>query len=118
MGHGVLVPREVRREFWGWVGQGLSARAAAGRVGVSRHAGQQWFREAGGVIPRQFRSCSSPPEGPALEPLAEPSGVPAAPRRRQLTLVEREEIVLMRADGVRVREIGRRLGKCPSRVCR
>jgi transposase len=42
----------------------------------------------------------------------------AAPSGRYLSFAEREEIALLRAEGCRVREIGRRLGRSPSTISR
>jgi IS30 family transposase len=79
--HGVLVSREVRREFWGLVRGGLTPAQAAVELGVSHDAGNRWFRDAGGVLPRAD-ACV---EGPS---------------RRTITLAERESIGLLRAAGV------------------
>jgi IS30 family transposase len=98
MPHGVLVPREVRGEFWGLVRSGLSPAQAAVTLGVSKDAGNKWFRDAGGVKPTLVRS------GPR--------------KRRALSLEDRESIGLLRAGGVGVREIARRLGRDPSVISR
>jgi transposase, IS30 family len=92
--HGVLVPREVRREFWGLVRGGLTPAQAAVELGVSKAAGNKWFRDAGGVLPRAD-ACV---EGSS---------------RRTITLAERESIGLLRAAGVGVRAIARELGRQP-----
>jgi transposase, IS30 family len=92
--HGVLVPREVRREFWGLVRGGLTPAQAAVELGVSRAAGNKWFRDAGGVLPR-VDAC------------------PEDPSRRTITLAERESIGLLRAAGMGVRAIARELGRQP-----
>jgi transposase, IS30 family len=92
--HGVLVPREVRREFWGLVRGGLTPAQAAVELGVSKAAGNKWFRDAGGVLPR-VDAC------------------PEDPSRRTITLAERESIGLLRAAGMGVRAIARELGRQP-----
>jgi transposase, IS30 family len=92
--HGVLVPREVRGEFWGLVRGGLTPAQAAVELGVSKAAGNKWFRDAGGVLPR-VDAC------------------PADPSRRTITLAERESIGLLRAAGMGVRAIARELGRQP-----
>jgi transposase, IS30 family len=92
--HGVLVPREVRREFWGLVRGGLTPAQAAVELGVSQAAGNKWFRDAGGVLPR-VDAC------------------PEDPSRRTITLAERESIGLLRAAGMGVRAIARELGRQP-----
>lgn len=96
--HGVLVPREVRREFWAGVRSGLSPAQAGIEVGASKDAGNKWFRDAGGVKPTLVR--------------------PGPRQRRLLTLEDRETIALMRAAGAGVREIGRALGRDPGVVSR
>ena len=98
MPHGVLVPREVRREFWELVRSGSSPAQAAIVLGVSKDAGNKWFRDAGGVKPCLVKV------GPRV--------------RRPLTLAERETIALMRAGGVGIRRIARALGRDPSVVSR
>ena len=98
MPHGVLVPREVRAEFWGLVRSGISPAWAAVELGASRDAGDKWFRDAGGVKP------TLPKPGPRV--------------RRPLTLEERETIALMRAGKSPVRAIARAIGRCPSVVSR
>lgn len=60
-------------------------------VGVSSPVGIRWFRHAGGMSPLS---------------LDEPSG-------RYLSFAERDEIALLRAQEVGVREIARRLGRDP-----
>lgn len=96
--HGVLVAREVRREFWALVRSGLSPGQAGVAVGASVAAGNKWFREAGGVKPTLLRS------GPRT--------------RRMLVLEERESIALLRAGGAGVREIARQVGRDPGVVSR
>lgn len=98
MPHGVLVPREVRREFWVGVRAGRSPAQAGVEVGASKDAGNKWFRDAGGVKPT----------------LVEPG-----PRqRRSLTLEDRETIALMRAADAGVRAIARAIGRNPGVVSR
>lgn len=81
-------PREVEREFWRLIATGISSEDAAGVVGVSAPVGSRWFRHGGGMPPMS---------------LAEPSG-------RYLSFLEREEIGLLKAQDLGVREIGRRRG--------
>src|SRR3954451_4889343 len=88
--------RDVEREFWREVGKGLTSEDAALAVGASLAAGSRWFRERGGMPTFM------------LVPL---SG-------RYLSFPEREEIATLRARGVGVREIARRLGRDPSTVSR
>jgi len=96
--HGVLVPREVRGEFWAGVRSGLSPAQAGVAVGASRDAGNKWFRDAGGVKPTLVR--------------------PGARKRRPLTLEDRETIALMRAARAGVRQIAAAVGRDPGVVSR
>ena len=96
--HGVLIAREVRREFWVLVRQGLSPGQAAVALGASRYAGNKWFRDAGGVKPTLV--------------------VAGTGARHPLTLEDRETIALRRAAGAGVRAIARELGRDPSVVSR
>jgi len=86
----------VERLFWHEIATGLSSEEAALAVGASQAAGSRWFRERGGMATFM------------RDPL---SG-------RYLSFEEREEIALLRAQGVGVREIARRLGRAPSTISR
>src|SRR4051794_12183615 len=88
--------RDVERAFWLKIAEGLSSEDAAIACGVSGPVGSRWFREGGGMP--AFRV------GPS-------SG-------RYLSFAEREEIALLRAQHVGVREIARRLGRAPSTISR
>ena len=88
--------RDVERLFWHEIAKGASSAEAALAVGASQAAGSRWFRERGGMATFM------------LEPL---SG-------RYLSFAEREEIALLRAQHVGVREIARRLGRHPSTISR
>jgi IS30 family transposase len=88
--------REVQREFWREIAKGLSSEQAGIAVGASGAAGSRWFREGGGM--------------PSVD-LAALSG-------RYLSFVEREEIAVLKAQGVGVRETARRLGRAPSTISR
>jgi len=87
--------REDRRRFWASIAAGLSSEAAGVTADVSPAVGVRWFREAGGMPP-----SSKPPSG------------------RHLFFAEREELAILRAQGLGVREIGRRLGRSGSTVSR
>nr|WP_231114651.1 IS30 family transposase [Lentzea aerocolonigenes] len=69
---------------------------AARFAGVSFMAGSTWFAQAGGVI----------------------SNAPQPVSDRYLSLQEREEIAVLRAEKLSMREIGRRLGRSASTVSR
>ena len=92
----VAVRREVRRRFWRLIADGLSTVDAALEVGVEGSTGRAWFAQAGGMSPLD---------------LAEPTG-------RYLTFGEREEIALLRAAGLGVREIARQVGRDASTISR
>lgn len=89
------VPREVRQRFWDAVRAGLWATDAAAVAGVSRGLGDRLVAERGGV----------------MEPRTTPSG-------RYLCQAEREEIAILHAQRVGIREIGRRIGRPHSTVSR
>ncbi len=88
--------RDAKRAFWKRITEGLSSEDAALACGVSQSEGSRWFREAGGVAPANL----TPQSG------------------RYLSLAEREELALLRAQGHGVREIARCLGRSPSIVSR
>ena len=74
----------------------MTSEAAGVAAGVSPAVGTRWFRESGGM---------------ALFTLTRLSG-------RYLSIIEREEIALLRARGCGVREIARRLDRSPSTISR
>ena len=88
--------REHRVRFWKAIARGVSTVEAAVEAGVSAIVGVRWFREGGGM------------PSVSLAPL---SG-------RYLSFAEREEIALLRAQGLGVREIARRVGRSPSTISR
>lgn len=88
--------REVERQFWQQIATGITSEKAAEAVGVSQPVGARWFRHRGGMP--LFMST----------PVSE----------RYLSFAEREEIALLRAQDIGVREIARRLGRSPSTVSR
>ncbi len=88
--------REVERQFWVQVATGITSEKAADAVGVSQAVGSRWFRHRGGMP----LFMSNPVSG------------------RYLSFAEREEIGLLRAQEVGVREIARRIGRSPSTVLR
>ena len=92
--------REDRRQFWALIADGLSSEDAAMVVGISQPVGFRWFRLAGGMAPSHLSRSSKPLSG------------------RFLLFAEREEIALLRAQGLGVREVARRLGRSPSTVSR
>ena len=88
--------RAVQREFWRLIATGITTVESAEAVGVSWPVGFRWFRHAGGMPPLS---------------LEEPSG-------RYLSFAEREEIALLRAKDLGVREIARRIGRDPGTISR
>ena len=88
--------RVVQRQFWRLIATGITSADAALKVGVSVPVGTRWFRHAGGMPPIA---------------LADSSG-------RFLSFEEREEIALLRAKQVGVREIARRIGRDPGTISR
>jgi Helix-turn-helix domain len=88
--------RAVQRQFWGLIATGVTTVEASMTVGVSWPVGTRWFRHAGGMPPIS---------------LAEPAG-------RFLSFEEREEVALLRARQVGVREIARRIGRDPGTISR
>jgi IS30 family transposase len=92
--------REDRRRFWALIATGLSSEDAAMRIGISQPVGFRWFRETGGM---------------ALSHLSRSAGMLSG---RYLCFADREEIALLRAQGLGVREVARRLGRAASTVSR
>jgi len=88
--------REDRVRFWRSIAAGVSSTDAAVVAGVSPAVGSRWFRDGGGMPPI------------SLVPL---SG-------RYLSFAEREEIAILHAQRVGVREIARRLSRSASTVSR
>ncbi len=88
--------RAVQRDFWRQIASGVTTVEAAEAVGVSWPVGVRWFRHAGGMPPIS---------------LDEPTG-------RYLSFAEREEIALLRAQDIGVREIARRIGRDPGTISR
>lgn len=80
--------REVERQFWVQIATGVTSERTAEAVGVSQAVGLRWFRHRGGMPLFMSKPVS----------------------RRYLSFAEREEIGLLRAQDVSVREIARRIG--------
>jgi IS30 family transposase len=88
--------RRVEREFWRLIALGRRTEDAALEVGVSWPVGSRWYRHAGGMPPLS---------------LAEPTG-------RYLSFSEREELALLKAQGLGVRAIARELQRDPGTISR
>jgi len=82
------------------IADGLSSEDAAMVVGISQPVGTRWFRVEGGLAPSHLSRSSKPLSG------------------RYLLFAEREEIALLRAQGLGVRDVARRLGRSASTVSR
>ena len=74
--------REDRVRFWEAIATGLSSEDAAAAAGVSSAVGSRWFRHAGGMSPILLAPVSG----------------------RYLSFEEREEIAILHAQHVGVRE--------------
>ena len=90
-------PREVVARFWSGIADGLLPIEASAAAGVSAPVGQRWYHHAGGMPPSDIH-----------KPL---SG-------RYLSLTEREEIAILKAQDKGVREIARELGRDPGTISR
>ena len=88
--------RKDRVGFWEAIAMGESSEDAAAEVGMSSAFGTRTFRDAGGMTPLKLVSLSD----------------------RYLSFEEREEIAVLHAQHHGVREIARRVGRCPSTISR
>ena len=88
--------RLIKQAFWENIAVGLQSEDAARACGVSQPLGPRWFRQAGGIAPTNLRSTSG----------------------RYLSFAEREEISLLHAQQLGVREIARRLERSSSTISR
>jgi IS30 family transposase len=88
--------REDRVRFWAAIAGGATTEEAAVEAGVSSPVAYRWFRHAGGVNP----------------------SLPPAVSDRYLSVSEREDIALLKAQGHGVREIARRVKRHPSTISR
>jgi IS30 family transposase len=87
--------REHRQRFWDAIARGMPSEDAGIEAGVSPAVGVRWFRESGGATIR-FALLSG----------------------RYLSFSEREEIAILHAQKVGVREIARRIDRSPSTISR
>jgi transposase, IS30 family len=97
MDAGVAAGREVRRQFWLLVRAGALRQHAARALGLNADTGNEWFRQAGGVIPAFVTSPRSD---------------------RFLSVAEREEIFAGVERGDSIRRMARGLGRAASTVQR
>ena len=91
-----MARREDRVRFWEAIALGLSSEDAAAEARVSSAVGARWFRHAGGMPPISLVPVSG----------------------RYLSFAEREEIAILHAQELGVREIARRIGRNPSTISR
>lgn len=91
-----VASRTDRVVFWLAIADGFTTMVAAELAGVSEPVGVRWFRDGGGMPTVTFAPLSG----------------------RYLSFEEREEIALLRAQGIGIRAIARRLGRSPSTVSR
>jgi IS30 family transposase len=89
-------PVEDLGRFWEAIRAGCSRQDAAHAAGVSVEVAGREFLDRGGVMPRAGTHR----------------------RQRHLTFPEREEIALLRAEGLGVRAIARAVGRDPSTISR
>ncbi len=92
--------RDERRRFWVSIAAGMSSEDAAVGTGVPQAVGTRWFRKAGGMPPAMFQRSA--------KPLSD----------RYLSLAEREELAILRAQDLGVRDIARQIGRSASTVSR
>ncbi|WP_040162475.1 IS30 family transposase [Nigerium massiliense] len=89
--------RHVEVVFWERIAAGLLPEQASAVAGVAPAVGARWFRNAGGMPPFDIKH--------------KPSG-------RYLSLAEREEIAIAKAQGKGVRQIAREIGRDPGTISR
>src|SRR4029079_13646407 len=90
------VRRDLERAFWVQIARGLTSEDAAGACGVSSPVGSRWFRHAGGMPPIELAPVSG----------------------RYLSFSEREDIAVLRAQGISMRQIAIRIKRPPSTISR
>ncbi|MCX4515713.1 IS30 family transposase [Streptomyces sp. NBC_01619] len=88
--------RHIEAAFWDEIAKGLLAEEAAGVIGVAPAVATRWFRQCGGMRPFDPKPNSG----------------------RYLSFSEREEIALLNAQGMGVREIARQVGRDPGTISR
>ena len=88
--------RDAKQAFWARIAAGASSEDAGLASGVSQPVGTRWFREAGGMAPISMVALSG----------------------RFLSFGEREELALLHAQRLAVREIARRMERSPSTISR
>ncbi len=97
MARGVWVGFDVQREFWRLRLAGMNTSKAAKYLGVSQSLASLWVVQAGGVPLRDLNREES---------------------ARYLSLEERIDIGILRAEGLSMRVIAGKLGRSPSTISR
>ena len=92
--------REHRVAFWRAIARGLYPQEAVADAGVSPLVGRRWFRQAGGMPPTHLAPSAPPRAG------------------RYLDFMEREQLALLRVQGLSIRACARALARAPSTVSR
>ncbi len=95
-----LAGRIEHRRFWLSIAEGMSSEDAAVGAGVPQAVGTRWFRKAGRMPPAMFGRSAKPLCG------------------RCLSLAEREELAILRAQDLGVRDIARQIGRSASTISR
>ena len=93
-----VLHRAARRPFWAAIAAGLSSEDAARVAGVSPPVGARWFRKCGGMPPSQLGANAPAPSG------------------RYLSISAREELALLRAQGLGVGASARPQGRPPATI--
>ena len=89
---------DVETRYWRLLAAGVGTVEACRQVGITRKTGYRWRTEHGGVPPERLDAD--------------------ARSHRYLSLLERQRIATLRARGLGVREIARRLDRAPSTISR
>jgi len=92
--------RETRRVFWALIAFGKTSEVAGTSVGISTAVATHWFRQSGGMPPSHLCPSASPVSA------------------RYLSFGEREQLALLRVQGVGVRACARLLGRAASTISR
>ena len=89
--------RDLQRQFWLLIREGLSITEASERVGMEKTAGQRWFIKAGGMPPLSLVETT---------------------RTRTLNITEREKILAGINQNISIRAIATGIDRAPSTVSR
>ena len=95
-----MARRATQRACWALIATGRTSADAGTAVGISVAVATRWFRQSGGMPPSHV--C---PSAPLIS-------------TRYLSFVEREQLALLRVQGVGVRACARLLGRAASTISR